>query len=339
MDEYIKEYLLQHQKVQVNNFGLFEIAYKSAEIHPILHTATVPGNYVVFSENLVTDAKELSDFVASKEQITVGKADERIAEWIENVKDTINQKKEYPLTTMGKFIVNAMGKIEFISLLDTDISPESFGLEDFTMSVKSAPKVNQQKSVPSSQETADSSPKTENNTVQKPKRRRDILLIFLFLTLFIVLAAGVICYLYPEEIKTYLQKLPLFNKEQTQITEAAKPAPVLEDIEENDTPIEPSQQIDLQENTIKEDPKPEPITKTETTTVQTGNYYVIIGSFRSESNAQNFVNQQQKEYSNVVNLGKGQSSGLYMIGIGPYTKSDAETQIQNGKSGWWVLKK
>jgi len=337
MDKYIKEYLLQHQKLWVNNFGFFEVVYKSAEIHPVLHTVTVPGNYVVFSENMVTDTKEFSDFVASKECITVENANERIAEWVKNVKDTISLKKEYSLSTIGKFIANAMEKIEFISSLDMDISPESFGMEEFTIPIKSTPKINLQESVSTSQKIVDSLPKIKNNNLQKSKYKSNILLIFLLSILCIVLAAGIICYLYPEEVKTYTKKLPILKKEQKQITEENQPAKTLENMEEN-YPIEQTQQINLQENIIKEEPKPELVTQVQTI-VSTENYYVIIGSFRSESNAQNFVNQKQKEYSNVVNLGKGQSSGLYVIGIGPYTKIDAETQLRNGESGWWILKK
>jgi nucleoid DNA-binding protein len=322
MEEYIKEYLLQHQKVQVNNFGFFEIVYKSAEIHPILHTVTVPGKYVIFSENLLANAKELTNFITSKEHITIEKVDEYIAQWVKNVKDTISQRKEYSLATLGKFNINAMEKIEFISSLDTDISPESFGMEEFTIPIKSAAKISQQKLVEPSSEV-------ENNIPKKPKRRRDNLLILSFLILGIVLAAGIICYLYPEEVKAYAKKIPyLFKKEQTQNIDENQPIPTLGNAEEDTIQVESMQQSDLQENTIKNE-----------TPVSIGNYYVIIGSFRSEENAQNFVNQQQKEYPNIVNLGKGQSSDLYIIGIGPYTKSEAEIQKQNGKSGWWVLKK
>ena len=338
MNKYIKEYLLQHQKVQVNNLGLFEIAYKSAEIHPVLHTVSVPGKYVVFSENSIANATEFLHFIALKEHITLDKADERIAEWVKNVKDTINQKKEYPLDTLGKFFINAMGKIEFTPCLDEDISPESFGLEEFTMSVKSLPKSNQQETVDSSQEFVAIYPETEDNVVKKPKRRRDILLVFLFLALGIVLAAGIICYLYPEEVKTYTQKLPLFNKEQTQRADENQPASTSNNAEET-SQIEQTQQIDLQKDTIqKEVSKPEQAAKMEAT-VQTGDCYVVIGSFRSEKNAENFIQKYQKEYPTIVNLGKGQTSGLYMIGIGPYIRAEAESQVKGGKSGWWILKK
>jgi nucleoid DNA-binding protein len=327
MDKYIKEYLLQHEKVQINGFGLFEIVYKSAEIHPVLHTVTVPGKYVVFSENSIANAAELTDFIASKEHISVDEANKRIAEWTKNVKDTVNQKKEYPLP-FGNFFINAMLKIEFTPLLDTDISPESFGLEEFTIPVKSVSK-------PKQEDVVDVS--------QKPKRRRSGLLIFLFSILFIVLGLGVVCFLYPEDIKIYTNKAYSFvfkEKSQPQSTKDTQEASTDDtEMEEDDFQLETTQPEQPQEDIIKEEElKPEPTTKNETI-VQTGTYYVVIGSFRAETNAQNFMNQKQKEYPNVVNLGKGQNTDLYMIGIGPFTKEDADAQIRNGKSGWWVVKK
>ena len=336
MDKYIKEYLLTHEKVQINGFGRFEIVYKSAEIHPVLHTVTVPGKYVVFSENTAADATELTNFIASKEQLSVEETNNRISEWVETVKDTINQKKEY-LLAFGKFLINAMGKIEFIPSLDADISPESFGLEAFTMPVKSAPKSNQ-----AQEEIVDASSEEKNTipqTQKKPKRRRDILLVFLLLVLAIVLAAGIICYLYPQDVKKHTQELfSLFKKEQKQPAEDTKTT-IFEDNTEENIQIQPTERDDLQENTaIEPEPEPEPIIKEETP-IPTENYYVVIGSFRSETNAQNFIAQKQKDYPNIVNLGKGQNTGLHTIGIGPYTKEDAEKQIRNGLKGWWLVRK
>ena len=352
MDKYIKEYLLQHGKVQVNNFGLFEITYKSAQIHPVLHTVTVPGKYVIFSENMVADAAELSNFIASKERITVEDADNRIAEWVKNVKDTINLKKEY-LLPFGKFLINAMGKIEFVSSLDADISPESFGLEEFTVSVKPTQKIQKpvehpEKSIVSLENSTNTSEEIVENAsekTQKPKRRRSGLLIFLFSILFIVLGLGIVCFLYPENVKTYTEELQSFifkDKQTPSVKEMLK-----EVITENDDAemgkdyfqTETIQLYDNQEDIIKEeDLQPAPIAKKEPT-VQSGGYYVIIGSFKSEKNAQNFVNQKQNEYSNIVNLGKGQSSDLYLIGLGPYSKQEAENKRKEIPHSWIFVKK
>jgi nucleoid DNA-binding protein/cell division septation protein DedD len=359
MDKYIKEYLLEHQKVQVNDFGFFETVYKSAQIHPILHTLTVPGKYVVFSENSVADTTELTNFIASKENIAAEKANNRIAEWTKNVKDTINQKKEYPLP-FGKFVINAMGKIEFIPSLDTDISPESFGLDAFTIPVKSTPKVSPQKPVETPvtkpvepvakpivplqepvappQEIKEIIPEKSKelekpDKPQKPKRKRRGLLIFLLSILFIVVGLGIACYLYPEVVKDYTEKLQSFvSKYKTdKVDKTDKTEPPVKEMEDT---MQPNQ---LQEDTIKEEPKPAPIIREETI-LPMGNYYVIIGSFRSETNAQNFLNQRQNQYPNIVNLGKGQRSDLYMIGIGPYSEQDAESKRKEIPNTW-VFKK
>ena len=354
MDKYIKKYLLAHQKVQVNGLGLFEIVYKSAQIQPVLHTVSIPGNYVVFSENTVTDTTELSHFVASQEHITVEEATNRILQFVENVKDTINQKKEYPLS-FGTFLINAMGKMEFISSLDTDISPESFGLEDFTVAVKSAVKTNQQKKVETLQES-DKSAKSETvktlveleeleelektEEKPKPKRKRIGLLTFLFSVLFILLGLGIFCFLYPETVKDYTNKLQsfLFKSEEEQPEKKIEDVSTVNEVEDDEVL---TQQTEFQEDTIKEEPKSEP--KSEPTTpketlISTGNYYVIIGSFRSENNAQNFLNQKQNEFPNIVNLGKG-SSDLYMIGIGPYSQEDAKNKQKEMPTTWVFVKK
>ena len=369
MDKYIKEYLLQHKKVQVNGLGVFETVYKSAVIHPVLHTVTIPGKYVEFTENSIANTAELTHFIASKEQISDEETTNRIAEWVKNVKDTINLKKEYVLP-FGKFLINAMGKMEFIPSLDADISPESFGLEEFTVSVKSTPKpavpqkpiatfsqkpitTPPQEPVAVAPKPTDFSQKTENITQkepekqdkpQKPKRKRSGLLIFLFSILFIVLGLGVYCFLYPETVKTCTEKLESFifkDKQKQNPTETPKETPSLDDteIEGVDFQEDTTRPEQPQEDIIKiEEPKPEPIQE-EKTVISTGNYYVIIGSFRREANARDFCAKQQSEHPNIINLGKGQNTDLYLIGFGAYTKEDANAQLRNGKSGWWVLKK
>ena len=366
MNKYIKEYLLGHNKLQVNNFGIFELIYKSAEIHPILHTVTAPGRYVVFRENTVNDTTELSDFVASKENITIEQANEFINQWVKEIKDTIALKKDYQLGSLGKFFSNAMGRMEFVPSLDTDISTESFGLEEFTIPVKSPVRIKEEKRVEvpiilkpdnspekkeeKTEEIKEEKPKQEikvqeDNSLEnietdkekKPKRGRIAFLIILFLLLFMALGIGIAYFIYPETVKPYMEKLHLLKSEQKNDTKEF-PQDNDEDnfISENENNT-PEQSTDLQENKTEDTVLP---AKKEENIVKTGNFYIIIGSFQQETNAENFLIAKQKEYNNVLNLGKGQNSELYMVGLGPYnTKEEAENQIRNGKAGWWIYKK
>jgi cell division septation protein DedD/nucleoid DNA-binding protein len=358
MDKYIKEYLLRYEKIQVNNLGIFETVYKSAEIHPILHTFTIPGRYVVFTENLITGTNELAIFVASKENISIDFANSRIAAWVNDLKNTIALKKEYPLSTLGKFFINAMGKMEFTPLLDIDISPDSFGLEEFTIPVSSKTKSKQQTTDNLIQKDTKDSIVAENTGMpenedaeddyleepiigfgnKKIKRRnpaQKLLLVILFLLLCTTLGIGITYFMYPEIVETYAEQLHLItcnskiNKEQGKISET-------EQIK--DKPLLPAQTGKDTGKSSENKPIVTLPAKQKQTNIPAGNYYVILGSFQSKENARTFLKQKQKEYSNALDLGKGQTSNLYLIGIGPYTRTEAEKQIQNGIKGW-ILKK
>ncbi|MDR2409378.1 MAG: SPOR domain-containing protein [Bacteroidales bacterium] len=355
MDKYIKEYLLQYEKIQVNNLGVFETVYKSAEIHPILHTFTIPGKYVVFTENSITDTNELAIFIASKENISIDTANHHIAEWVNNLKNTIASKKEYPLSTMGKFFINAMGRIEFTPSFDIDISPDSFGLEEFTISPPSEPKSNQETNTDMSKTNTLESEDAEDDFLDEPiigfgnkniKKRspgRTLLLVILFLLLCTALGIGITYFMYPEIVETYAEQLHLItckHKINTATTEQIKETTVKDEetTQANDIPSPSTPTKDNTETSSEDKTTVTLPVEQNQINVPAGNYYVILGGFQSKENAQTFLKQKQKEYTNTVDLGKGQTSGLYLIGIGPYTKTEAENQIQNGIKGW-ILKK
>ena len=64
-----------------------------------------------------------------------------------------------------------------------------------------------------------------------------------------------------------------------------------------------------------------------------------MGSFQDEENANNYLKEKRSEYTNVVNLGKGRTSNLILIGIGPYSKEEAQQMITNQKIKGWLLQK
>jgi cell division septation protein DedD/nucleoid DNA-binding protein len=355
MDKYIKAYLLQYEKIQVNNLGVFETVYKPAEVHPILHTFTIPGKYVVFTENSITDTNDLAVFIASKENISIDVANNRITEWVNDLKNTIASKKEYPLSTLGKFFINAMGKMEFTSLLDIDISPDSFGLEEFTISSSSIPKSNQETNTDVSENDKLENEDTEDDYLEEPiirfgnksiKKRspgRTLLLVILFLLLCTALGIGITYFMYPEFVETYAEQLHLITCNHKINT--AKPEQIKETTGEDEKTTQskdkPVPSIPIKENTESFSEDKTTVTlpaEQKTTNIPVGNYYVVLGSFQSKENAQTFLKQKQKEYTNTVDLGKGQTSGLYLVGIGPYTKTEAENQIRKGIKGW-ILKK
>ena len=385
MEKQIKEYLLQNKKLTIGNFGTFEVVYKPSQIHPILHTFTVPGNYVVFTEDAIMLGDEFVDYVSKQENITKEEAANLINLWIVEIRETIASKKEYSLSTLGKFVLNAMNKIEFVPSLDTDISPESLGLEDFTVEIpaiskkeikpetlvekieekiKETPPIvsdikEEDERIEKEDTTEDIEEIEDGFTDEKPKkRRRPVLVLLVTLLVLLVCSAltiGVTYYFYPQTLKNNFEPLYTFIQGNVNISEEKEPvveevATIVEIItQEEDIAIMEDQYIqpelgyveeisnETQTETIEEPVENVPAVE-KPQAVQAGNYYVVIGSFKENANAETFLAKKQSEYSNVVNLGLGKSSQLYLIAIGPYSQDEAKRQIDNGVKGW-VLKK
>jgi len=357
MEKYIKEYLLKYGRVQVPEFGLFEAAYKSSYIHPILHTFSVPGKYVVFSENKSQD-DDFAFFVSKKEKISFAEAQSRIEAWVAEVWKTIKEdKKPFEVGTLGSFFLNAMERIEFAAMLDTDISPDSFGLEGFKAELPvSVPRhsepVAESNTPPLTPPTPrlrsatnegnlESDVEKENNEEDdlppKKKKKRVGLWIFLILLLLSGAFVGTVYFAFPDTFAEYKEKgLVLFDDVIGKFTknnaDNTIPAPIEEVTITEETPIE-SDPVEIVEH------PPQTQTQTQSTVAVSAEYgyYVIIGSFRESANADKFLKEKQANYSNAVNLGLGKS-GYYMVGIGPYSQPEAESK-QKEIPNAWVFKK
>jgi len=353
MDKHIKEYLLKYGRVQITDFGVFEVVYKSSLVHPILHTFSVPGKYVVFTENKMQD-DDFALFVSKKEKITQEEAKSRIENWVQDIWKTVREeKKQFNVSTLGSFFINAMARIEFAATLDTDISPQSFGLEDFKAKLP-VPVVEKTSETVKITETETIQPKREEIIVELPKavvvekeeekevemeaeepqpekkkKKRVGLWIFLILLLLCGLFVGVVYFAFPDTFVNYKGKaVELFEDVKAKFT---KNDAVIDEVIDTENTIIEDEQPDIEPQTPTSEPETSPVS------IETGNYYVIIGSFRESTNADDFLKQKQSEYSNVVNLGMGKS-GYYLIGIGGYSKEEAENKRNEIPNAWVFIK-
>ena len=330
MEKHIKDYLLKYNQVQVSDFGIFEVVYKTSYIHPILHTFSVPGKYIVFSENKTQD-DDFAFFVSKKEKITIDEAKNRIENWVQEVWKTVKEeKKQFDVSSMGSFFLNAMGRIEFAAILDTDISPQSFGLEEFKAKMPADKKVEVEET--ESEKIMEIG--KEDLQPEKKKKKRTRLWFFLFILLACVLFVEVVYFAFPDAFAAYKNKtVELFNdiklkitenKATTATTEAVEETLTLAESEKPTTDLEPTET--LAESSQEQMPS------------ITNCHYVIIGSFRDAANADNFLKEKQTNYGNVVNLGIGHS-GYYLVGIGPYSEQEAENKRKEIPNAWIFRKK
>ena len=115
--------------------------------------------------------------------------------------------------------------------------------------------------------------------------------------------------------------------------------------QEPDPVIKDTAVISKEDMVIQPEVKPETESKQEDQVVATDipKYYLVSGSFKEETNAQEYFDQLKNEGLEPIHMGKNGS--FYIIGLGIYDTSkealEAKRQFENrnSKSGLWILKK
>lgn len=342
MNQIIKAFLLQHSKLVVNGLGVFEIMYKSAEIHPILHTFTAPGKYTVFTYDEKIKSDDFINYLSENQNITKEEAEKKVKEWVFELKNSMKTEKSFSLGTLGTFSLDAIGNLTFVPSLDTDISPESYGMENFTFPPTTVTK----------KEEIEEPVKEFNNTkpVLEKRKRKGVFVGYAFLIIFLlaIVGMGIYAVLYTQDFiiikdKAVTEICSWFKKSEDKtltVEPVLDTVPVTEQITEQNTEemnvTLPSDNEDITEQQNHTQDKP---AITSVSTVASGNTYIILGSFKSEENAKTFFQQKLNEYPNTVQLGQGKKSGLWMVGIGPYENDEAQRFLKENKINGWIFRK
>lgn len=339
MDNIIKEYLLKYNKVLINGLGYFEVVYKSAEIHPILHSFDPPGKYVSFSKNEKEYSDDFIKFVANKSNIEFSLAEANIKDWIKQLKENMKKDKTYSLGSLGSFSFDAIGNMVFIPSLDTDISPESYGLESFTfMPTGITPK-----------EEPDVIPTPKTYRVNKKKSRVQVFFSVILMLLFMgVIAIGIVAIVYPTQFVEAKDEA-LIQISQWFTSDVSHDS--IEVADENEFVIHPKEESYIEKTTtyisdtiytsnisdivVETQDEAAPVSSVPLS----GNEYIVLGSFQSQENAKAFLEKIKNQYPDAIELGKGKTSDLWMIGLGPYEHAYAQQLLKEKKINGWILKK
>jgi nucleoid DNA-binding protein len=336
MEKHIKDYLLKYNQVQMSGFGIFEVVYKASYIHPILHTFSVPGKYVVFSENKGQD-DDFALFVSKKEKISIEEAKNRIGNWVQEIEKTIKEdKKQFSVSTLGSFFINAMGRIEFASVLDTDISPQSFGLEEFTAKLPVDTKGEIEEEAENQRQNVGAYPMRSPEKTKRKKKRAGWWIAASFL-LACGIFVGTLYFAFPDTFADYKGKTAEWvDNLKAKFGKTEKIEKIVETVETVETG-EAEEMVEIGEQILPDLPLTPSEREGTISAAADLHHYLIIGSFRASENADKFFAEKQATYSNIVNLGIG-NSGYYMVGIGPYSQQDAEAK-QKEIPNAWVFKK
>ncbi|MDD4210047.1 MAG: SPOR domain-containing protein [Bacteroidales bacterium] len=339
MDSIIKEYLLKYKKVLINGLGYFEVIYKSAEIHPILHSFDPPGNYVSFSMNEKEFSDEFTKYLADKNKIEFSQAEKSIKEWVNQLKEVMKNHKTYTLGSLGSFSFDAVGKMVFVPSLDADISPESYGLESFIFPPSG---------ITQKEESNEIATPKKYRVNQKKSRVQVFLSVILILVLLGVIITGIYAVVYPKQFIDKKEEV-FMQISQWFTSDIIYDSVVVTD--ESEFVIHPKEESYFEKTTtyicdtiytshISEiDVDTQAEVEIESSVSLSGNEYIVLGSFQNQENAMAFLEKIKNQYPDAIELGKGKTSGLWMIGIGPYDHSYAQQLLKEKNINGWILKK
>ena len=118
----------------VPGFGGFVANYRSARIHPALHTFTPPSKKIAFNRNLKNNDGLLANRLAVSERLTYDEATRYISECVLAWNRLLEKEKRLSLEKIGVLFFDPEKKLCFEPSNAVNYLPESFGLSEVQFS-------------------------------------------------------------------------------------------------------------------------------------------------------------------------------------------------------------
>ena len=187
----------------------------------------------------------------------------------------------------------------------------------------------------------------EDEEEDDPKKRHGLAWLWVILLILIVL--GVLSYIFKDKLMGYYQQWKDRKQPVEQVVAPDDNADATATVDEITEPEPVEENNDSPEETVSE-PEPKPVTYTPAVAKQStdgkydyiqfeqGHYYVIAGSFPSESDVIRHIRQKKlDQYSPKILKQDGVKNLRVCIGVFN-TEAEAESFAKGINSGYWVLK-
>jgi nucleoid DNA-binding protein/uncharacterized protein YpmB len=331
--------LLEENLVSVSGLGSFSVKNVPAQIKDDI--VFPPQNIIEFDFSEYAEGFNFVSKLSKWEQIRIDEAQAEIAQWIDLLQKGLEHNETVFFDDFGTFSKNLIGKIIFQSVINSKLNIENEGFEPVIISQK-----NQNKSKREINETVQD--KREINIEQK-KKKRD----FIFFILLIVAATLLLCALfYKDTLKQFYRTT--FAKADSAATLAERNDSIaffFNSTDNADTDILEVENADSEiiasETKATQTPAAEiPASQTTSSqktnnnylTYQKGKYYVIAGSFLTESDALRHIKNEKLE-KHQAKLIVHPDNPRVRVCIGMFdNESDAMFFADGFKRNYWVLR-
>lgn len=131
LEVYIKDLLYRYDCVIVPDFGAFLTQRVSAKIHDNTHTLYPPKKLLSFNEQLQKNDGLLANYIAEVEKIPYDTAIYKIAKQVKSIKSYLIEGETIQFEDIGEFMLNNASNIVFEPSNHINFLTDSFGLSHF----------------------------------------------------------------------------------------------------------------------------------------------------------------------------------------------------------------
>jgi predicted 3-demethylubiquinone-9 3-methyltransferase (glyoxalase superfamily) len=307
LETYISDLLYRYECVTIPEFGAFLTQRVSATINDSTNAFYPPKKLVSFNEQIQKNDGLLAHYIADVEKIPFEVASKKIAKRVKALKAYLTQGETLTFDNIGEIIFNKEGKILFEPTYHLNYLTDSFGLSQFV-----SPNVTRE----IYKETAEAIEKVIPIAFTPEKRKTKPYLKYAAVALIALTLGGLVTSnLYINQIEAHNQ---LAQEKATQ---------------QLDTKI--------QQATFSLNPLP---AITLNVTKQTGNYHIIAGAFRIETNCDKKINQLKVDGFSARKIGANKY-GLHQVVYASYEdrlealKALRTIKKTHNRDAWLLVKK
>jgi cell division septation protein DedD len=291
---HIKDILLSREGLVIPNLGSIVVHYLPAETDPKNNKVLPPRRSYSFNPTAKEDNEHiLINSIASKENIPVDEASERVGNFVEEIKKLLEGRGQYHLEGIGT-LYKESGKLEFQetnSLRESSLGMDTLEAEPFELAKPESPTKQETKKIPGKK-------KTKGRKIKMVAAISGALLLLLFIV------AGIYSGFFEYYINKYSKNKTIAQQEQKiQETPAAK-----------DTISNENKRKERLEKTLNKmtDKKRALMYKEPEETEQNTQYHIVAGSFKRRSNAEEFRKELAVDGHSSTILEK---DGLFRVSI------------------------
>ncbi len=345
IEKYISELVGNHDCVIVAGLGAFVAQATSADIHPITHKFTAPSRTLSFNAQIKVNDGLLAAEISRKESITFQEATASIDDFVKKFNSSLSLYKYYTMNEIGRFFYNLEGKLEFEPDFTINFSSESFGLTDFVFKPIERNSYDME-STNKHRNAKDAYVQEQGASTKKTSAFAKVLFILMPLVVLIG-AAGFVVYNQQKDIS--LGGINIFES-----LGLKKESVVIDSVETNVDSVavatDLNAEIVVDENVaseVVEEPVVEVLKTKEkavavaSSQVVAGSYYIVVGSFKNEANANRLYKDLSSQNKAAVKM-PVDANGFYKVAIGTFATLEAANvefaSVQASYSGSWIKK-